>query len=139
MGVLHEVARRGDPSAVDYLKRELVAGKQLEAIDEVDLDMWTPLHFACLKGKEQAALMLLKRGANPNAQTRLGRTPLQFACMKKLSNAVRLLLDKNADPHHRDAKGLKALDVCPDGDCKIMLYDYEEGGNPNAPTEDHDL
>lgn len=36
-------------------------------------------------------------------------------------------------------KGLKALDVCPDGDCKIMLYDYEEGGNPNAPTEDHDL
>jgi hypothetical protein len=33
MGVLHEVARRGD---VGYLKRELVKDKQLERIDEQD-------------------------------------------------------------------------------------------------------
>ena len=36
MGVLHEVARRGDPGAVEYLKRELVADNQLAQIDDVD-------------------------------------------------------------------------------------------------------
>mmetsp|Transcript_11795 Transcript_11795/g.15973 ORF Transcript_11795/g.15973 Transcript_11795/m.15973 type:complete len:140 (+) Transcript_11795:202-621(+) len=138
MGVLHEVARRGDNNAVEYLKRELVAGKQLEDIDDLDQDLWTPLHFACLKGNENAAIALLKKGANPNAHTRVGKSPLMFACMKNIATTTRMLLDKNADPHHRDKSGKKALDVCPPGECQIMLYDYEEGGNPNGPYNPDD-
>jgi hypothetical protein len=32
--------------------------------------------------------------------------------------------------------GKKAIDVCPDGECKVMLWDYEEGGNPNKPADE---
>eukprot|EP00976_Prorocentrum_cordatum_P091145 1188401-Prorocentrum_minimum.AAC.6 len=60
MGVLHEVARRGDQCAVEYLQRELVAGKQLDKIDERDL------------GNKEASLALVKKGANLNALTKVG-------------------------------------------------------------------
>mmetsp|Transcript_7789 Transcript_7789/g.15930 ORF Transcript_7789/g.15930 Transcript_7789/m.15930 type:complete len:140 (-) Transcript_7789:146-565(-) len=137
MGVLHEVARRGDPCAVEYLNRELVAGKQLDKIDERDLDSWTPLHFACLKGNQAASHALVKKGANLNAATKMGRTPLHFACMKNMHTVVRAMLDapKAADPHAADKKGKRPIDICPEGECKIMLYDYEEGGNPNKAND----
>mmetsp|Transcript_23693 Transcript_23693/g.39754 ORF Transcript_23693/g.39754 Transcript_23693/m.39754 type:complete len:142 (+) Transcript_23693:236-661(+) len=139
MGVFHEVARRGDSCSVDYLRRELVADKQLAHINEKDLDGWTPLHFACLKGNDQAALVLVKKGADSNAKTKMGRTPLFFACMKNMQTVVRAMLDavpKAADSQIRDKTGKKAIDVCPDGECKVMLWDYEEGGNPNKPADE---
>ena len=29
-----------------------------------------------------------------------------------------------------EQKGVKPLDICPEGECKIMLYDYEDEGPP---------
>jgi len=65
-------------------------------------DEWTPLHFACMKGNEAVALVLIGKGAAPNAQTKCGRTPLQMATMKNLSNVVRRLIQEGADPQLRD-------------------------------------
>lgn len=137
MGVLHEVARRGDHCAVQYLKRELSNTQTKLKVDDVDQDLWTPLHFACLKGNEEAAKVLLEKGANPSAQTRFGRTALHFASQISNHKLVRALLDYGADPHLKDKKQVRPFDICPEGECKVMLWDYEEGGNPNR-TEDMD-
>eukprot|EP00239_Pterosperma_sp_CCMP1384_P005691 CAMPEP_0197853702 /NCGR_PEP_ID=MMETSP1438-20131217/23229_1 /TAXON_ID=1461541 /ORGANISM="Pterosperma sp., Strain CCMP1384" /LENGTH=120 /DNA_ID=CAMNT_0043468199 /DNA_START=320 /DNA_END=682 /DNA_ORIENTATION=+ len=119
--------------AVQYLKRELGNGK---SCDEQDQDLWTPLHFACLKANVEAARVLLDKGANPCAQTRFGRTPLHYAAQVDNNKIVRSLLDYGADPHIKDRRGVKPLDLTPPGDCKVMLLDYEEGGNPNKVEDE---
>ncbi|MCL6282732.1 ankyrin repeat domain-containing protein [Ruegeria sp. 2012CJ41-6] len=57
-----------------------------------------PLHFALMSGHEEAAGILLARGADPNADTALG-TPLMVAAGRKRIGLVELLLANKADPN----------------------------------------
>ncbi|MBL8828049.1 MAG: ankyrin repeat domain-containing protein [Planctomycetaceae bacterium] len=64
----------------------------------------TPLHCVAGKGNLDLAEMLLKLGANPNAQNSRGNTPLHTAAMMSVTDVakreriVELLLKHGADP-----------------------------------------
>ena len=54
--------------------------------------------------------MLVDKGADVNAHSKLGRTPLMIAsACDGCSATVKLLLDKGADPNARDKQGNSAL------------------------------
>ena len=62
------------------------------------------LHFAARGGHQEAALELLKRGANPNCRDTRGLTPLFVACRHGHMGIVALLLDYNCDVNSQDAQ-----------------------------------
>jgi hypothetical protein len=57
------------------------------------------------------AKLLLERGANPNAQTPIGKTALMVAAEKNDPDMIELLLAKGADPVIKDGNGKTALDM----------------------------
>jgi len=46
---------------------------------EADTRGWTPLHFAARRGYEEAAQLLMERGADVHARSHVGETPLDLA------------------------------------------------------------
>jgi ankyrin repeat protein len=59
----------------------------------------TLLHVAAHDGFQHLVFMLLKFGADPNAQDVNGRTPLFDAVSKGRAGVVRILLERGADPN----------------------------------------
>ncbi len=57
-----------------------------------------PLHFAVMAGNAEAARVLLERGADPDADSKLG-TPMMIAAGRGRENLVEILLAHNADPN----------------------------------------
>ena len=70
----------------------------------------TALHFAADHNDIPQAEMLLRAGANPNAQTDRGFTPLMFAAKKSNLEIVKMLLDYGANPKLRERNRKNALD-----------------------------
>ena len=78
--------------------------------DAVDRESYTSLIRAAEKGDvDIAELLLLKRNAKPNAQTRQGVTALMVAARLGHAEVVRLLLDRKANPNTPDFTGRTAL------------------------------
>ncbi|EEY69950.1 transient receptor potential Ca2 channel (TRP-CC) family protein [Phytophthora infestans T30-4] len=69
----------------------------------------TPLHWAAVVGKVNAAKLLLKKGADPNAKDRDGRTPLHWAARNNHDEVVSLLLAYNAQPGAADDEGVPVV------------------------------
>jgi hypothetical protein len=57
------------------------------------------------------AKLLLERGANPNAQTPIGKTALMVAAEQNDPDMIELLLAKGADPVIKDGNGKTALAI----------------------------
>jgi len=78
---------------------------------------WTPLIVAVENNysadlAENLVEILLKHGANPNAQGFNGYTPMHYAASRlSNSNIFQLLLDYNADPNVRSDGGNTPLDI----------------------------
>ena len=81
-----------------------------EITEESFLRHRTALHFAADDNDIQQAEMLLRAGANPNAQTDRGFTPLMFAARKSNVEIVKMLLDYGANPKLRERNRKNALD-----------------------------
>jgi ankyrin repeat protein len=58
---------------------------------------WTPLHVAVMRNDKRMVDILLRHGANVNAQNLEGRTPLHDAAGRGESALVELLLEHGAD------------------------------------------
>jgi hypothetical protein len=71
----------------------------------------TPLHFAASKGCTEVARLLLRHGADPNAQDKNGETPLHIAASEGHVGIVKLLLEHGADPSIRNKDGKTPLDL----------------------------
>jgi len=91
---LHEAAANGDTSE---LLAQLKKGADPNCV--IDLDMtpapWvylTPLHRATEEGHQLTAELLLKEGANPNAQAGWGATPLDHTPSDNLDLVYALLI-----------------------------------------------
>jgi ankyrin repeat protein len=71
----------------------------------------TALIAASYNSQVEAATVLLRHGADPNATTRKGgKTALMFAAVRGNSSLVQLLLSNGAMPGVRDKKGRSARD-----------------------------
>lgn len=94
---LHSAASKGFAGILQALFE--IDGKEYLETFDVDL-AYTPLHYAAHDGQVEAAQVLLKAGANPNAhdESRIGKTPLEAAVESSSLPIVKLLLDAGADP-----------------------------------------
>ena len=83
---------RGDVAAIRTLLQQ---GADVNAAEG---DGMTALHWAADRGDSGLAALLLKSGANPGAQTRIGRyTPLHVAAKGGHDVVVRMLVDAKAN------------------------------------------
>ena len=111
---LHELAASGDEAR---LAKAIAAG---EPVDEPDEDGRTPLHVAAAESRLFAVMLLVGKGADPNARDRERRTPLHLAADGEPKREgeriqiVKLLLAKGADPTARDAAGKRPVDYAKD-------------------------
>jgi ankyrin repeat protein len=107
---LHELAVRGEEAR---LAKAVAAGAP---IDEPDDAGRTPLHVAAAESRFFAVMLLIGKGADPNARDRERRTPLHLAAdgdarrEGERIQIVKLLLAKGADPTARDASGRRPVD-----------------------------
>ena len=90
---LHIAWSRGDLEAAEIF---LEAGAEIEKTDKLGR---TALHFAASIGTNLELIeLLVKSGANVNAQSSGGETPLMKAISFDNADAAKTLLEKNADP-----------------------------------------
>ena len=86
-------------------------------VDAADKDGRTSLHVAAAEGLLRMCTYLLKRGADPNAQTCTGQTPLHFAAAAarnekepgECAAVVQLLISEGADTTLKNARGLPPI------------------------------
>ena len=71
----------------------------------------TPLGWAALNGKTEAAKLLIEKGADVNARNRDGTTPLHSAAFLGRIETVKLLLENGADTTLRSNDGTIPTDV----------------------------
>nr|XP_020037644.1 ankyrin repeat domain-containing protein 27 isoform X1 [Castor canadensis]XP_020037645.1 ankyrin repeat domain-containing protein 27 isoform X1 [Castor canadensis] len=74
-------------------------------VNVTNQDGSSPLHLAALHGRADLIPLLLKHGANPQAQDADQAIPLHLACQKGHFQAVKCLLDSNAKPDNKDLRG----------------------------------
>jgi len=84
--------------AVIYQHEETVGflielGAKIDVIDSFDM---TPLSYACLKGLNVIAKLLLENEANPSIKIKNGATALHFACAGGHANTVQEMLSNGA-------------------------------------------
>ena len=79
------------------------------AVNAVQPDGMTALHWAVLHGEAEIVDRLIAAGANTNAETRYKITPLYIACTLNNSEIVEKLLKHKADPNTVYPGGVTAL------------------------------
>lgn len=127
--VIHDAAKVGD---VATIAEALDAGTD---VDESD-GLATPLHYAVNRQQLDAAKLLIKRGADVNAVSKLGGTPLLAAVTKNQLEFITLLLANGADPNVIAGKQGPLHVAAKSGclDCVTALV--EAGAEVNALTAD---
>jgi uncharacterized protein len=77
-------------------------GLTKESVNTADSDGNRPLHWAVRADELEVARLLLRAGADPNAQTRLGVTALYLAAQNGDADMVKALLAAGADANQVD-------------------------------------
>jgi uncharacterized protein len=101
-------------------------------------DGFTALHLACFFGRDAAALLLLDRGADPDAvaQNPMRVTPLHSAVAAKHGGIARLLLDRGASPHVRQQEKWTPLHgAAHNGDLETVECLLRAGADPAARND----
>ena len=89
---------------------ELLLDSGADIDRKTDIELWTALHFAVAAGREEAALLLIERGADIHSADANGITPLHIAGVHKNEELWDLLDDAGADRRVRDKNGHAATD-----------------------------
>jgi len=76
---------------------------------DVNKTGWTPLHYAASSGHLTIISLLLENSAYIDAESPNGTTPLMMAAMYGTPAAVKLLLQEGADAQLKNQQGLTAL------------------------------
>lgn len=89
----------------------------------------TPLHIACIDGKDAIVKMLLENEKiNMNILNCFKECPLISACASNDINCVKGLLQHNAYPHRRDNRGNNAIHIaCEYGNVEIIQLLLDRG------------
>jgi uncharacterized protein len=106
-------------------------------------DGFTALHLAIFGGQEEAARLLLERGADANALSTNDTVrvpPLGTAAFVRSVPLARLLLDSGADVNGRGEGGFTALhSAAQNGDEGLARLLLERGADPSLATDDGKL
>jgi cytochrome c len=126
---IHDAAKKGDVAAISAA---LDAGADVNESD----GLAAPLHYAVNRQHLDAAKLLIERGANVNAVSKLGGAPLMAAVTKGRVEFITLLLAHNADPNATAGKQAPLHVAIKKGclDCVTALV--EAGADVNALTTD---
>ena len=109
-------AKGESPLMLAILKgQQDVADKLIKKGADVNKTGWTPLHYAASSGQLVIISQLLENSAYIDAESPNGTTPLMMAAMYGTTAAVKLLLDEGADPQLKNQQGLSALDFAQRG------------------------
>jgi len=108
-GELHSLCRKGNIPAIEcYLQG-------IEDVNKLDEKLgflgFTPLHEATFNSQTSVIRVLLRHGANPNAQANGAYTPLHIAASMNNTDCVVELLRNNADITKKDEFGNTAYDT----------------------------
>ena len=102
---------RAAKSGNTAIMRQLLA-TDAALVNARDTDNSTPLHCACWKGHQEVVALLLKAGADANAQNNndhWGTTPLHAAAHANQAAIAQLLIDGGADVNAKDMNGKTPL------------------------------
>jgi ankyrin repeat protein len=102
-------------------------------------DGFTPLHFAAFFGRQEAAALLIERGAEVDAFGRgwMTGTALHSAVSRLQSDVVRILLDAGANPNARQSAGWTPLHAAAmNGDLTSVELLLASGADPTATSEE---
>jgi cytochrome c len=126
---IHDAAKKGDIAAI---AAALDAGADVNESD----GLAAPLHYALNRQHLGAAKLLIERGANVNAVSKLGGAPLMAAVTKNRIEFITLLLAHGADPNATAGKQAPLHVAIRKGclDCVAALV--EAGADVNALTTD---
>ncbi|XP_049945016.1 ankyrin-3-like isoform X1 [Schistocerca serialis cubense] len=94
--------------AVEEVRLLLTAGADVRT--RVEVDEWTALHCAALRGHAAVVRLLLSAASDPNARSRWGLTPLHFATRNGHAEVAAALLQAGADRWARNNDGRTPLD-----------------------------
>lgn len=86
-----------------------LAEKLIKKGADVNKTDWAPLHYAASSGQLAIISLLLENSAYIDAESPNGTTPLMMAAMYGTPAAVKLLLQEGADPQLKNQQGLTAL------------------------------
>uniref|UniRef100_A0ABD2WT11 Uncharacterized protein n=1 Tax=Trichogramma kaykai TaxID=54128 RepID=A0ABD2WT11_9HYME len=138
---LHDVCKRGRDDLVElFLKVNKQFSKSID-INAVDNSGRTPMLVALNRRDKKSALLLLKRGAKPNAADEMGSTALHLMCRRSYDSAsIEEILDAMAGDcpvNARDLKRRTALHYAVyQGDEDVIELLLRRGVDPNTPDNE---
>jgi ankyrin repeat protein len=104
---LHFAAKNGHLQITKELLK--MPGVEFDALSSIKR---TPLHIACLNGRQEVAKVLIEKGAKVNAQDDDRSTPLHLAAeFGKTDTAAYLILEAKADCGLRNRYGYTPSDI----------------------------
>ena len=113
--------------------------EQKAGINQAQGDGMTPLHWAAYHDDLDTANLLLKAGANPNAETRINAiTPLFMACTNGNAKMIAALLHAGANAKSAKPNGTTALMIAASsGNLDAVKTLYEAGADIEATEKTH--
>lgn len=85
-----------------YVDLEQELQTNTHAIDQIDNDGRSPLHWAVARGDSKAVDLLLRYGADPNKVDRIKQGPLRSSLKAEDPTCMKMLIKAGANVHQRD-------------------------------------
>ena len=129
---IHQACNKGDLKALESILKQ-----SPNCLNTLDPKLgWPPLYRCIVYGILETAEILLKYGADPNVQNRLGQAPLHHTCETNQIFLTNLLLQYSADPDLQKNDGDTALHIaCYKGHLEIVKVLLKAKANPNIPNK----